>query len=199
MTRRIFLSMLLVTAMLLWVPGPALGVENGHRLWGDEARVTFWYSSPSNPCYEYELWASFLVGEVMPLAPGSRPQEESRVLAIVNAINTCTGGNTVFEGVAVIEPDQVDYVRLESYVVQDVYVEVGSEYGYWMFFSFDLSFTRVGEKVHGGYVEESQFQVERWAEAAVEGTVVWNDMFTLPGESGQAELVHLTQIGTPRP
>lgn len=199
MTRRILLSTLLATVMLLWVPGQAAGVESGHRLRGDEARVTFWLTTPYNSCYEYELWASFLVGEVMPLAPGSRPQEESRVLAIVNVNNTCTGASTVYEGAAAIEPDQVKFVSLESFAVQDVHVEVSSELGYWMFFSFDLSFNRVGEKVHGGYVEESQFQVERWAEAAVEGSVVWNDMFTLPGESGQAELVHLTQIGTPRP
>jgi hypothetical protein len=193
------LSSLLATVILVLVSGPALGIESGHRLRGDEARVTFWFSDPYDSCYEYELWTSFLVGEVMPLAPGSRPQDESRVYAIVNLSNICTGESTGLEGVASIEPNQVQFVRLESFEVENVYVEVSSEDGDWMSFSFDVSFTRTGEKVHGGYVEEEQFQVERWAEAAAEGTFSWNEVFTFPAEPGQAELVYLTQIGTPRP
>lgn len=204
MKRRLLTSSLSILVLVFGVlAGTASAVEPGQRLAGDEARASAVVTDPQFPCYTHDIWISALVGDAVQLGATGGPGEVSRLYGRDSVQNTCTGESQFFEGEVAFEPGQVEFTRLESFAVHDVILNVRSELGYVMWFTFDLTWTRASEPMNAMYRELGQpgvyFQVERWVMADVTGAVRLSDSWDLPEDSWVGDMNFLTQVGSPRP
>jgi hypothetical protein len=200
--RLVVVSLLILTLAVGVLPGTASAVQPGQRLSADEARATFSVTNPQFPCFTHDVWLSALVGDVMPLGPGAMPGDTSQVYASDSVNDSCTGQSQLFDGSVTLEPDQVDFVRLDSFAIHNVLLTVTSESGYVFWFTLDLTWTPTSKAMNGGYGLEpgpGLFQVERFVLADVTGTVLVTDDWYFPGQPWAGEIAHLTQIGPPRP
>lgn len=205
MTRRHVIPTLLTLALIVaLLAGTAAAAEPGNRLSADEARVTFLVPNEANQCQAFELWLSALVGVTSSLAPGGMPVDASWVFATNYVYDSCNGEVVYYEGIVDLAPDDFQFIRLDSFVIHEVEVELQSESGAIQRFTFDLVWTRTGDdmtRIDG--TGSGVFQVERWVMADVTGTVVMNagevDEWSIPGEDGNGEISRLTQIATPTP
>ena len=203
MKRRLFISSLSVLILAFGVSsGPASAVEPGQRLAGDEARANFLVTNPQFPCYTHEVWISALVGDTVQLGVAGPPGEVSRLYGYDSMQNTCTGESQFFEGEVAFEPGQVEFTRLESFAIHDVILNVRSELGYVLWFTFNLTWTPTSGPMNASYGLEpgpGVFQVERWVMADVTGTVLVTDDWYFPGNLWGGEIAKLTQVGPPMP
>jgi hypothetical protein len=205
MTRRHVTPTLLTLALIVGLlAGTATAAEPGHRLSADSAQVTFLVTNQADECQAFELWLAVLVGDASALAPGGLPVDVWPAYATNYLYDQCTGELVYYYGAVDLTPDDLDFIRLDSFVVHEVEVELQSESGDIQRFTFDLAWTRTGDdmtRVDG--TGTGVFQVERWVMADVTGTVVMNagegDEWSFSGEEGNGEISRLTQIATPTP
>lgn len=196
-------ALAIITALVLAIAGVAASaaVEPGHRMAGDEGRVSFEIQDQWYPCVHHSVWLSVFLGVYQPLAPGTVPPDGSRAYVIANSVNTCTGAeHGPFEGEVPIEPGQVEIDRLERVIVNDLEVAVTWE-GWWRYYTFDLTWTRDGtaRTLVDQYPDGWGFQVERYVPASVTGTVIDNGHWAFPGQPWSGEISHLTQVVKPQP
>jgi hypothetical protein len=200
-------SLLIVLSLaLLMAPSTATAVETGKVLIADEARATFSYGFSYDLGWTtcdvtYDIWVSVLVGKHGELAPGGALQDISRLYASNNIVDTCFG-DQFFEGEVALDSEDVEYVPLESFTIDDVYVDIRSEYGYVQFFRLDLTWIATSDLMHQGYDmgrPPTVFQVENFVWADVTGTFEINYDLLLPGEPWGGDISRLRQIGPPAP
>ena len=192
---------------LLNVPEPGRPVvQSGTRLAADEARATFFVTTypyyPDTTCgYSHNIWLSVLVGEAGGLAPGGKPAEVSRAYVSDTVEDTCSGDSRFYEGEVQLEAGDVEFDRLESFVLHDVHIEARSEDGDVQSFRFDLTWTKASKLMHQGYdfgPGPNVFQVENFVFAELAGTAELSPQVDLLQDWG-ADITHLTQVGPPTP
>jgi hypothetical protein len=190
---------------LLNVPAPGQPVvQAGTRLVADEARATFFVTThpyyPDTTCgYTHNIWLSVLVGEAGGLAPGGKPGEVSRAYVSDTVEDTCSGDSQFYEGEVQLEAGDVEFDRLESFVLHDVNIEARSEDGDLQSFRFDLTWTKASELMHQGYdfgPGPNVFQVENFVFAELAGTAELSPQIDLL-EDWEADITHLNQVGPP--
>lgn len=179
-------------------------IQSGTRLAADEARATFLVTTypnyPDTSCgYIHNIWLSVLVGKAGGLAPGGKPAEVSRAYVSDTVEDTCSGDVRFYEGEVQLEAGDVEFERLESFVLHDISIEATSEVGDVQSFRFDLTWTAASELMHQGYdfgPGPNVFQVENFVFAELAGTAELSPQVDLLQEWG-ADIAHLTQVGPP--